>query len=118
MLRRLFAAEPVLIVAVVQAGLALVAAFGLDLSAEQIAALVGFFSAALALVVRQVVTSPATVAGAVEVAATRTATILTSETIGVAGSVTDRGEKIIGGVIDSTLDKVGGLVPSLAGREK
>lgn len=51
--------EPILILAAVQATIALVAAFGLQLSAEQIAALVAFSAAVLGVIARQRVTPTA-----------------------------------------------------------
>lgn len=54
--------EPVLTVAAIQAALTAAVALGLDLSTDQIAAVVGASGALLALVVRQAVISPATVA--------------------------------------------------------
>lgn len=44
--------EPVLVLALVQAALALVAAFGLNLSGEQMAAVMAFAAAALGYVAR------------------------------------------------------------------
>jgi hypothetical protein len=52
----IFGREPVLILAAIQAAIALVAAFGLQLSAEQIAALVAFSAAVLGVIARQKVT--------------------------------------------------------------
>lgn len=49
----IFGREPVLVLAAIQAGIALVAAFGLQLSAEQIAALVAFSAAVLGVIARQ-----------------------------------------------------------------
>lgn len=49
-------AEPVMVLAVVQMGLALVVAFGLQLSGEQVGAIVAFSAAVLGLVARQKVT--------------------------------------------------------------
>lgn len=97
--------EAVLVVAVLQAGLVLAAAFGLDLTAEQIAALVGFFSAVLALVVRQVVSSPTTVANVATDAATRTAEQLTEVTVGVAGQVTETASEVVNTAVNSALGK-------------
>jgi hypothetical protein len=53
-------AEPTLILAVVQAGLALGMAFGLNITAQQMALILTFTGALLALINRSVVTSPAT----------------------------------------------------------
>jgi len=52
----IFGREPVLILAAIQAAIALVAAFGLQLTGEQIATLVAFTAAALGVVARQRVT--------------------------------------------------------------
>ena len=48
--------EPVLVMGAIQAGLGLALAFGLHISADQIAAILVFSAAALSLVVRQKVT--------------------------------------------------------------
>lgn len=48
----IFGREPVLVLALVQTVLALVAAFGLNLSAEQVAAIMAFSAAALGFVAR------------------------------------------------------------------
>ena len=48
--------EPVLVLGVVQAGVALVAAFGLDLSGDQMGALVAFSAALLSVIARTRVT--------------------------------------------------------------
>lgn len=103
---KILRSEPVLVVALVQAALVLAAAFGLHLSAEQIAAAVGFFSAVLAVVVRQAVASPATV---VEVAR-QTAEALSGPSAGAVGTVTAKGEEIV----DTVVSGVGGLVGALA----
>lgn len=97
--------EAVLIVAALQAALVLAGAFGLELSADQIAALVGFFSAVLAVVVRQVVSSPTTVTAKVTDAATRTAEQLTEVTVGEAGQVTEAAGEVVGGVVNQVLGK-------------
>ena len=55
-------AEPVAIAALVQAGLTLLVAFGLHLTTEQIAAILTFTGALLAVLVRGKVTAPATIA--------------------------------------------------------
>lgn len=60
----LFDREPVLIASLVRAGIVLATAFGLSLSPAQIGALVLFTEAALGVVVRRAVTSPATAAAA------------------------------------------------------
>ena len=53
---RLFDREPVMFMAVVQALLALLIAFGLNLTGDQVGAIMAFSAALLALVVRQNVT--------------------------------------------------------------
>lgn len=53
--------EPAMIAAMVQAGLALVVAFGVDLSAEQLAALVAVSAALFGLLTRQAVVPTAKV---------------------------------------------------------
>ena len=55
--------EPVLIASLVRAAVVLASAFGLALDPAQIGSLVLFTEAALAVVVRRTVTSPATAAG-------------------------------------------------------
>lgn len=52
----MFGREPVLVLAVVQAALALVIAFGLDLTGEQVAGIVAVSAAVLGFVARQKVT--------------------------------------------------------------
>lgn len=52
----IFGREPILILAAIQAAIALVSAFGLQLSADQVAALVAFSAAVLGVVARQQVT--------------------------------------------------------------
>lgn len=52
----LWGREPVLVLAVVQAALALVVSFGFDLSGEQTGAIMAFIAAALGLIVRRRVT--------------------------------------------------------------
>lgn len=59
-MKNLWNAEPTLILAVVQAGLALGMAFGLNISAQQMALILTFSGAVLALVNRSQVTSPQT----------------------------------------------------------
>lgn len=51
-----FGREPVMYLAIIQTGLALVAGFGLDLSAEQVAAIMAFSAAVLGFLARQQVT--------------------------------------------------------------
>lgn len=48
--------EPVLVLGVVQAAVALAAAFGLDLTGEQVATIVAFSAALLSLIARRQVT--------------------------------------------------------------
>lgn len=59
---RLLHSEPALLAGVVSAAAGLTAAFGLELDAEQTGAIVAFISIILAIVVRQSVYSPATIA--------------------------------------------------------
>ena len=59
----LFDREPVLIASLIRAGVVLATAFGLSLSAAQIGAIVLFTEAALGVVVRRAVVSPATASG-------------------------------------------------------
>jgi phenylpyruvate tautomerase PptA (4-oxalocrotonate tautomerase family) len=68
----------------------------------------------LALAVRQVTSSPATVAAAVTDAATKTAEKLTTTTVGAVGSVTAAGEGVVTGVVGEVLGAVGGLAGALA----
>lgn len=58
---RLLHAEPALVAGVVSAAAALGAAFGMDLSSEQVGAIVAFISLVLSIAVRQSVYSPSTV---------------------------------------------------------
>lgn len=60
-LSNLWGREPVLILGVIQAGLALVVSFGLELSSGQIGAIMAFSAAVLSLIARRTVTSPTTV---------------------------------------------------------
>ena len=53
---KIFDREPVMFLAVVQSAIALVAAFGLELTGEQVGGIVTFFAAVLGLVARQQVT--------------------------------------------------------------
>lgn len=53
---RLWDREPVMFMAVVQSGLALLIAFGLNLTGDQVGAIMAFSAAILGLVVRQNVT--------------------------------------------------------------
>jgi hypothetical protein len=59
--------EPAVLVGLVQAVLALAVSFGLDLTPEQVGAIMAVTSALLALLVRQAVVSPATIAKAEEI---------------------------------------------------
>ena len=52
----LFGREPVMILAIIQTGLALVIGFGLDLTPQQIGAIMAFAAAVLGFVARQQVT--------------------------------------------------------------
>ena len=52
----IFGREPVLFMAVIQAGIALAAAFGLNLDGVQVAALTAFSAAVLGLIARSKVT--------------------------------------------------------------
>lgn len=58
-LSNLWGREPVLILGVVQAALALAVSFGLELSGEQTGAVMAFSAAVLSLIARRTVTSPA-----------------------------------------------------------
>lgn len=64
---RFLAAEPALIIGAAQAALALAVSFGLDLDPEQVGAIMAFVAAVLALLLRQAVVSPATIASAGDV---------------------------------------------------
>lgn len=61
-MRSLWNREPAAILGVVQTVLALVVAFGLKLTPEQVGAIMAASSAVVALVTRRTVSSPATVA--------------------------------------------------------
>ena len=58
----LWSREPAMILAVVQAALALLMGFGLKLTGDQVALVMAFLAAVLGLLTRRQVTSPATVA--------------------------------------------------------
>lgn len=64
----------------------------------------------LAMVVRQVTSSPATVAEVAERAAVGTARALTEPIIGAAGLVTEEGQKLAETVARDVVKNVGGLV--------
>lgn len=53
--------EPIVILGVIEAGLALLLAFGFDLTGEQVGAIMAFAAAVVAVVGRQNVFSPATI---------------------------------------------------------
>lgn len=65
---KVFGREPAMILAAVQAVIALVTAFGLDLSGEQIGAIMAVSAAVLGVVTRQSVTPNVSVAAKVEAA--------------------------------------------------
>lgn len=60
-MKNIWNAEPTMIVAVVQAFIALIVSFGIHLSSEQVGAIMALTSAILGLVVRSQVHSPAAV---------------------------------------------------------
>lgn len=68
----------------------------------------------LAVLVRQVTTSPKKVAEVATQAALQTAENLTTKTVGAAGEVSDTGLNVATGVVQNVLSTVGGLVGSLA----
>lgn len=68
----------------------------------------------LAMAVRSIASSPATLAAAVDKAATETAEQLTDATVGSVGNVTQKGQAVIDGVVDSVVQGVGGLVGAIA----
>lgn len=101
---RILTENPVRTVALAQAGLVLAAAFGLHLSADQITALVGFFSAVLFMGVHNMVTSTGQAAqGAVD-AATAAATSalqqVSSRSAGPVGAITEGGLDILKAAVD------------------
>lgn len=61
-MRTLWNREPALILGAVQTLVALAVAFGLDLSSEQVGAIMAASAAVVALITRRTVTSPASVA--------------------------------------------------------
>lgn len=65
----LFRREPVLIASLIRAAIVLCTAFGLELDAAQIGALILFVEAVLSVIVRSAVTSPATAGMATSTAA-------------------------------------------------
>lgn len=105
-MKRLLAAEPTLTVGLIQAVLICGVAFGLNLTSEQVGAIVTLSTAALALLLRQAVASPA----AVTQVAQNTAQALSSSAAGTVGVVTRTGAN----VVDAVVGGVGGLVGKLA----
>jgi hypothetical protein len=69
----------------------------------------------IGLLVHQTVSSPSTVANAVQNAALQTAAGLTAKTVGAAGEITDAASNVTTGVVSSVLNDVGGLVSKLTG---
>lgn len=117
-MRRLLATQPFLTTAFITAAIDLAVAYGAPIPPEAKAPIISIITMVGAWIVHRTVSSPATVVEAVEKAATRTATILTHDTVGVAGSVSEMGERIVGGVVDGVVGRVGGLVPRLTGKEQ
>lgn len=72
----------------------------------------------LALAVRQITSSPATVAQAVTDAASQTAQSLTTASVGKAGEVSSAGLAVVEGISTAVLNKLGGLVPALVGAKE
>lgn len=70
----------------------------------------------LGILVRQVTSSPQTVAHAVLESAERTATELGTTTVGAVGTLTERGEAVVSDTAQSVTKGLGGLVGGLAGR--
>lgn len=93
----------------------LLAALGAAFAIDDLWIRVGCAAAALllGLIVRQSVASPATVAAAVENAATQTAQSLSEETVGAIGETTETGTNVVKAVTDMVLHQVGGLIPRL-----
>lgn len=105
------AGESVLLLGLVSAVLA---ALGVSDAWQKVAA--AAVPLVLALLVRQVVVKPATVAAVAEQAAVRTAEQLTDATVGKAGEVTGAAGNVVTGVVNEVIGGVGGLVPKLAAR--
>lgn len=101
--------ESVLLLGLVSA---LCAAFGVDERWQQVAlAIIPFL---LAIGVRQVTTSPETLAKVATQAAVETATQLGSTGVGAVGTLTDKGTDIATTAVSDVLDTVGGVAGSLA----
>ena len=122
MIRRLLQTEPALLVTFVVAFLGLLVALGV-ITEEISESLEKVLTAAVPLVtvvagfaLRQVVSSPATVATVAVRAATETATELAGETVGAVGQVTDAGVGVVGHVAENVAGAVGGLAGGLARR--
>jgi len=96
----------------------LLAALGAALAIEDVWVRVACAAAALVLglLTRQAVSSPETVARAVEDAAEMTAKSLTTKTVGPTGEVSEEGRNVVGAVVDSVLNSVGGVVHRLTRR--
>jgi len=95
----------------------LLAALGAALAIPDVWTKVAIAAAALVLglLVRQTVSSPETVASAVEDAAVQTAQNLTAKTVGAAGDVSEAGSNVVSGVVDNVLNNIGGLVSKVRG---
>lgn len=106
-MKRLLLLEPVLAANLAAAALAVAVAFGLPISGEQRAALVGIVVPALAIlgaatrhVVTPVVTAAANITDAAAEAATSVAEQLTETTAGAVGQVTAVGKGIVSRVVE------------------
>lgn len=109
-MKKLLSSEPALFLGLLQAAVALAVSFGLDLSPEQVGALMAFSAALLAVVLRQTVVSAT---GLVQVAK-NTAESLSGPSAGAVGTVTAKGAEIV----DTVVSEVGGLLPKLAPKAK
>jgi len=83
---QMLAKEPALIVGFLEAVLALAVAFGLDLDAGQVGAIMSVVTASLALLLRQAVVAPATIAQSADVP--QTVTGLAGKLVRIAGGGT------------------------------
>jgi hypothetical protein len=108
-MKRLFALQPLLTTAFIAALVDLAVAYGAPIPPGAKAPIITIVTALATVLVHQSVVSPATLADAVTGAATRTATQLTTTTVGAVGSVTAAGEGVVTGVVGEVLNGIGGL---------
>jgi hypothetical protein len=105
---RALSGESVLLLALVSA-----VCIAVDLPEVWVGVVLAAVPLVLALLVRQVVASPATVVKAVTDAATGAVKQVTQETAGAVGEVTEGASGVVTGVVEDVVGQVGGLVPAL-----